>query len=70
MERFNFYLISAILVILVGMFSAGWWYGKQQYEKGMTDMHSLCYDLGPATIQSKVTGKVITCDALTTQPIL
>ena len=38
---------------------------KQQYEQGMTDMHSLCYGLGEAIIQSKITNKVIKCEALT-----
>lgn len=38
---------------------------KQKYEQGMTDMLDLCYDLGQATIQSKVTGKTIVCAALT-----
>ena len=65
MERFNLYLISAIFVVLLGMFSAGWLFGKKQYEQGMTDTISLCYDMQQAIIQSKQTGKTIVCAALT-----
>lgn len=43
---------------------------KQKYEQGMTDMHSMCYDLGEAIIQSKVTNKIIKCEALTVAPSL
>ena len=66
MERINKLIIVAFISMFLGVNAYHIFVTKPKaYEKGMTDMLDLCYDLGEATIQSKVTGKTIVCAALT-----